>query len=72
MIPNWLSPGWAPEADLIPFFVEFSALRSPLLFQRPSGREPVMATLSGGRVSKATLATGYFPAPIRAQTNFPH
>ncbi|MBI4751074.1 MAG: hypothetical protein HY774_21560 [Acidobacteria bacterium] len=37
--------------------------------QRPSGREPVMATLSGGRVSKATLATGYFPAPIRAKTN---
>ncbi|MBI4751535.1 MAG: hypothetical protein HY774_23895 [Acidobacteria bacterium] len=53
----------------VPFPVEFSAPRSPLLFQRPSGREPVMATLSGGRVSKATLATGYCPAPIRAKTN---
>ncbi|MBI4751388.1 MAG: hypothetical protein HY774_23155 [Acidobacteria bacterium] len=68
MIPNWLSPGWALEAGLIPVFMEFSASLSPL-FQRPSGREPVMATLSGGRVSKATLATGYFPPPIRAKTN---
>ncbi|MBI4748062.1 MAG: hypothetical protein HY774_06205 [Acidobacteria bacterium] len=53
----------------VSFFVEFSASGSRLLFQRPSGREPVMAALSGGRVSKATLATGYFPAPIRAKTN---
>ncbi|MBI4748336.1 MAG: hypothetical protein HY774_07585 [Acidobacteria bacterium] len=53
----------------VPVFVEFSAAGSRLLFQRPSGREPVMAALSGGRVSKATLATGYCPAPIRAKTN---
>ncbi|MBI4751732.1 MAG: hypothetical protein HY774_24890 [Acidobacteria bacterium] len=53
----------------VPVFVEFSAAGSRLLFQRPSGRDPVMAALSGGRVSKATLATGYFPPPIRAKTN---
>ncbi|HNB71407.1 MAG TPA: hypothetical protein PLS70_09855 [Acidobacteriota bacterium] len=28
-----------------------------------------MAALSGGRMSKATFATGYFPPPIRAKTN---
>ncbi|MBI4747751.1 MAG: hypothetical protein HY774_04650 [Acidobacteria bacterium] len=54
----------------VPVFVEVSAAGSRLLFQRPSGREPVMATLSGGRLSKATLVTGYCPAPIRAKTNF--
>ncbi|MBI4748824.1 MAG: hypothetical protein HY774_10075 [Acidobacteria bacterium] len=53
----------------VPVFVEFPASDSRLLFQRPSGRESVMAALSGGRVSKATLATSYCPAPIRAKTN---
>ncbi|MBI4751820.1 MAG: hypothetical protein HY774_25330, partial [Acidobacteria bacterium] len=67
--PQWFAPGWALEAGSTLFFVEFSASGSRLLFQRPSGRAPVMATLSGGRVSKATLAAGYGPAPIRAKTN---
>ncbi|MBI4746978.1 MAG: hypothetical protein HY774_00695 [Acidobacteria bacterium] len=71
MGPRWSAPGWALEAGSGPVSPGFSAPRSPLLFQRPSGRNPVMATLSGGRVSKATLATGYFPAPIRAKTTVP-
>ncbi|MBI4749763.1 MAG: hypothetical protein HY774_14845 [Acidobacteria bacterium] len=67
--PQWFAPGWALEAG--------SGLGSRWIFgfsltcvaQRPSGRESLMVTLSGGRMSKATLATGYFPAPIRAKTN---
>ncbi|MBI4749549.1 MAG: hypothetical protein HY774_13755 [Acidobacteria bacterium] len=40
----------------------------------PIRARPLMATLSGGRVSKATLATGYFPSPsgrkCQAQVTF--
>ncbi|MBI4747739.1 MAG: hypothetical protein HY774_04590 [Acidobacteria bacterium] len=67
---RWFAPGWALEAGSghVPCGVFGDSLT--IVFQRPSGREPVMVTLSGGRVSKATLATGYFPPPIRANPNF--
>ena len=67
--PQWFAPGWALEADSNPVSCGIFGFLLTIVFQRTSGRAPLMATLSGGRVSKAPLATGYFPPPIRAKTN---
>ncbi|MBI4749251.1 MAG: hypothetical protein HY774_12230 [Acidobacteria bacterium] len=45
--PQWFAPGWALEAGSIPVPVGFSVSRSPLLFQRPSGRKPMFLPASG-------------------------
>ncbi|MBI4747817.1 MAG: hypothetical protein HY774_04980 [Acidobacteria bacterium] len=51
----------------VPVFVEVSAARSRLLFQRPSGREPLRT--DAPVVCPKRQTTGYCPAPIRAKAN---
>ncbi|HNC45361.1 MAG TPA: hypothetical protein PLU80_14430, partial [Acidobacteriota bacterium] len=54
---QWFAPGWALEADSDPVLRGIFGFSVASVVQRPSGREPLMGALSGGRVSKAPLAT---------------
>ncbi|MBI4746985.1 MAG: hypothetical protein HY774_00730 [Acidobacteria bacterium] len=53
-----------------PVFVEFSASRSPLLFQRSSGREPPWGADSGGCASKQASSPATFRRPSGRKPTF--